>query len=213
MKTDELVAMLARSAGPVAAKHRVSRLWAVASGAIVASVVLMVVTFGLRPDLTEAADDPMFWAKLGYAATLAVGALLAAWRLSLPGRAVSAAPVAIVVPVFVMFALAALALLGADADARLPLLLGSTWQYCPTNIALLSAPAVGLLMWLAHGLAPTRPALAGAAVGLTGGGIGAFAYALHCPESAAPFVAVWYLLGMLIPALVGAAIGARLLRW
>ena len=36
---------------------------------------------------------------------------------------------------------------------------------------------------------------------------------LHCPEMAAPFVAVWYLLGMLIPAAVGALIGKRLLRW
>jgi hypothetical protein len=38
-------------------------------------------------------------------------------------------------------------------------------------------------------------------------------YALHCPEMAAPFIGIWYLLGMLIPAAVGAAIGARALRW
>jgi hypothetical protein len=30
---------------------------------------------------------------------------------------------------------------------------------------------------------------------------------------AAPFIGIWYLLGMLIPAVIGASIGPRLLRW
>jgi hypothetical protein len=38
-------------------------------------------------------------------------------------------------------------------------------------------------------------------------------YALHCNEMQAPFLAVWYLLGMLLPAAMGAAIGPRWLRW
>jgi hypothetical protein len=63
------------------------------------------------------------------------------------------------------------------------------------------------------GLAPTRLALAGAAAGLLAGSAGALIYALHCPEMEAPFLAIWYLLGMLIPTAVGAAIGPRLLRW
>jgi hypothetical protein len=29
----------------------------------------------------------------------------------------------------------------------------------------------------------------------------------------APFLAIWYLLGMLIPTLLGALLGPRLLRW
>ena len=63
------------------------------------------------------------------------------------------------------------------------------------------------------GLAPTRLALAGAAAGLLAGAGGALIYALHCPEMAAPFLAIWYLLGMLIPTAVGALLGPRLLRW
>ncbi|HSV58580.1 MAG TPA: NrsF family protein, partial [Variovorax sp.] len=63
------------------------------------------------------------------------------------------------------------------------------------------------------GLAPTRPALAGAAAGIMAGGAGATVYALHCPELAAPFLAVWYVAGMLIPVVAGALIGPRLLRW
>jgi hypothetical protein len=30
---------------------------------------------------------------------------------------------------------------------------------------------------------------------------------------AAPFLAIWYVLGMAIPAGIGAIVGARLLRW
>jgi hypothetical protein len=38
-------------------------------------------------------------------------------------------------------------------------------------------------------------------------------YTLHCPELAAPFLGLWYVLGMLLPALAGAALGPWLLRW
>lgn len=213
MKTDDLVAMLARNAEPVAARAGRRRRFVVAGAALLASFVLMAVTLGLRPDLAQATADPMFWMKLGYAAALALAALIVAWRLFVPGRKLAAAPLGIAAPLLLMSALAVAALIGAEAGARLPMLLGSTWKSCPTNIALLSIPAVALLMWFARDFAPTRPALAGAAVGFTGGAIAALVYSLHCPEMAAPFVAVWYLLGMLIPAAVGAVLGRRLLRW
>ena len=45
------------------------------------------------------------------------------------------------------------------------------------------------------------------------GGAGASVYALHCVELAAPFFAVWYVLGISLPAVVGALIGRRFLRW
>jgi hypothetical protein len=38
-------------------------------------------------------------------------------------------------------------------------------------------------------------------------------YALHCPEVEAPFLAVWYVGGMALPVLAGAALAHRLLRW
>jgi hypothetical protein len=53
------------------------------------------------------------------------------------------------------------------------------------------------------GLAPTRLARAGAAAGLLAGAIAESIYALHCPEMAAPFLAVFYVGAMSIPVLVG----------
>ncbi len=55
--------------------------------------------------------------------------------------------------------------------------------------------------------------MSGAAAGLLAGSLGALVYCLHCPELAAPFLGTWYLLGMLIPALIGSLLGPRLLRW
>ena len=69
------------------------------------------------------------------------------------------------------------------------------------------------MLWAVKGLAPTRPALAGACVGLASAAAGAAVYVLHCPEMQAPFLAVWYALGMFLPAAVGAVVGADLLRW
>jgi hypothetical protein len=43
--------------------------------------------------------------------------------------------------------------------------------------------------------------------------MGALAYALHCPEVAAPFLGVWYVAGMLIPTIAGALLGPIVLRW
>ena len=67
--------------------------------------------------------------------------------------------------------------------------------------------------WALKGAAPTRLAWAGAGAGLLAGALGALVYALHCPEMATPFLAVWYLVGIAIPTALGAILGPRLLRW
>ncbi len=96
---------------------------------------------------------------------------------------------------------------------RTAVLMGDTWQACPLNVALLSAPALALALRAMRGLAPTRLRLAGAAAGLLAGAIGALAYTLHCPELTLPFIGAWYVLGMAIPVAVGAAVGTRVLQW
>ncbi len=62
-------------------------------------------------------------------------------------------------------------------------------------------------------LAQTGLRPAGAMAGLLAGSVATVAYCLHCPEMEVPFWAVWYVVGMLIPALAGWLLGPRLLRW
>ncbi len=74
-------------------------------------------------------------------------------------------------------------------------------------------PLLAVLLGGMRRFAPRSPALAGFAAGLVAGGFGAAAYALWCGETSMTFIAVWYSLGIGLVALIGAVLGARLLRW
>ena len=213
MRTGDLVRMLA-AAEPALPPARVARRYALALGCgALAATLLMALSLGVRPDLAEAVRLPMFWAKLGYAGALAAAGLVATLRLSRPGARLGRAPAAAAAIVAAMWLLAALALARAEPARWTPLVFGDTWRSCPLLIALLSAPFFVAALWAMKGLAPTRLALAGGAAGFLAGAAGALVYALHCPELAAPFLGLWYLAGMLIPAALGALAGPRLLRW
>ena len=213
MQTDELVRMLARGLEPTP-PGAAQRRWTLALAASVPIAGgLMLVVLGLQPDLQRVATLPMFWLKLVLPLALCAGALQAASRLARPGATLGASAVWLATPVLVIWGVAALALLNAAPAARPTLLFGDTWQVCPLYIASLSVPMLMATLWALRGLAPTRLRLAGAAAGLLSGAAAAGVYALHCPELAAPFIAVWYLLGILLPAVVGALVGPRVLRW
>jgi len=213
MKTDALISMLATGAGAVdagAARRRFALALALGG---TSALLLMAVLMGVRPDLARMALEPMFWTKLAYCAALAAAALALAVRMARPGAHASGAAWLLAGPLFVMWLLAALVLGGAAAYERETLVFGTTWRACAFSIAFLSLPLFAGLLWAMQGLAPTRLALAGAAAGVLSGAAAALIYSLHCPELGAPFLGIWYPLGMLMPAAAGAMIGPRLLRW
>jgi hypothetical protein len=213
MKTDELINMLATGAAPIEPDAGVRRVALALGWGLFGATLLMALLLGVRADLAQALRLPMFWAKLGVPAVATLAALQLARRLGLPGRGPGRAPLLLSTLLLLAWTGAAAVLLAAAPEARPQLIFGATWKTCPFNIALLSSPVFIGMFWAMKGLAPTRPALAGAAAGLLAGAAGAAVYALHCPEMAAPFLAIWYVLGMLIPALLGALLGPRLLRW
>ena len=194
--------------------HRAVRHFAVAlaCGAF-ASALLMVVLLGVRPDLGQAVLLPMFWVKFAYVASLALTSAIVAMRLSRPGRTLGRIPSALAVPVLGMWMLAAFVFASADPAERRLLLFGGTPTTCPLFIAMLSLPVFLAASLAMKRLAPTRLRLAGGGAGLGSGWLGALVYSWHCQEMAAPFLGIWYLLGVLIPTCVGALLGPRLLRW
>ena len=213
MKTDELIHLLAADERPVQ-RTAIEQRFAVATAAGIAGAgVLMLALFGLRPDLLATMALPMFWGKLVFAAALAAAGVALLRRMARPGMRVGYAALWLAVPPLVLWALALVALAQVPAAERAPLILGSTWRTCPFNIAALSVPAFVAGFWALKGAAPTRLAWAGAGAGLLAGALGALVYALHCPEMATPFLAVWYLAGIAIPTALGAVLGPRLLRW
>jgi len=213
MKTDDLISMLAKGAIAVESNTLQRRYVGGLGWGAFGATLVMAIWLGVRPDITEAVWLPMFWVKLAFPGVLFTGALLAALRLSRPSMRLGRIPVLLVAPVLGMWLLAAITLLGTEPASREPLIYGVSWSVCSFYIAAVSVPAFVAALWAMKGLAPTSPVWAGAASGLLAGTLGAAIYALHCPEMAAPFLAIWYLLGMLIPAVVGAIVGPFLLRW
>ena len=213
MKTDDLISMLANGVEAVE-PNALQRRYVTALGwGAFGATLLMALWLGVRPDMVKAVALPMFWMKLAYPGVLLAGALLAVLRLSRPGTQLGRAPLVMAAPVLAIWLMAAWILMQATPAGRDELIFGVSWSVCPAYIAALSVPVFVAVMWAMKGLAPTRPVVAGAAAGLASGSMGALIYALHCPEMAAPFLGIWYLLGMLIPAVAGGVLGRWLLRW
>jgi len=213
MKTEDLIGLLAAGETRVA-PHLVRQRFAVALGwSMPLAALVMVIVYGLRGDLVQALSGTVFWMKLAFAGALALFAGLATDRLGRPGMRVAGVWAGLAAPVVLLWLAAAAALLGADPAERAELVFGSSWRSCPFNIALISLPLLAAMLWFVKGMAPTEPALAGASAGLLSGAVATLIYALHCPESSVTFVGIWYVLGIAIPTLVGAALGPRLLRW
>lgn len=213
MKTDDLITML--SSGPdVALAARPARATALPLLAgLLASAALMLAILGLRPDLGLELTLPAYWLKLVFSLALAGAGGLAVKRLAAPGASTRALPLFVAGPVLALWAVAGGALWLAAPESRADLFWGSTWRYCPLLIAVLSLPLLAAALHILRGRAPTRLRLAGAAAGFAAGGAAAVVYCLHCPEMSPVFVGSWYLLGVLIPTALGAALGPRALAW
>jgi hypothetical protein len=213
MKTDDLISLLARQAQPVDRRAPARRFGFALLCGLASATVLMAVFLGVRPDLRQVIPMPIFWLRLGFAVAVGAGALVVTLRLSRPGVRVGAGWMGLSLPIAAAWIASAVIVLGAPADDRLPLILGHTWKICSTIIAVLSLPSFAAMLWAVRSMAPVRLRLAGASAGMLAGATAAVAYCLHCPEMAPPFWSVWYLLGMLAPAALGALLGPRVLRW
>lgn len=177
-------------------------------------VTFAIVALGLRcQPLLAAAQQPWFWMKTAYTGLLTLAGVVMMKRLSMPGARIGAAPMVAALVVLAMLAAAAGQILSVSPGARLALWLGHTWKVCSPLILLLALPIYACLVVAIRRLAPTRPAVAGAAAGFAAGALAATLYGLHCPEQAAAFVATWYTLGIAAATALGAISGDRLLRW
>lgn len=213
MKTDDFISLLATGVAPVD-RHALTKRFGIAvlAGAAGATLIMAMV-LGIRRDLAVVAATPIFWAKIALPLCVMLGSLWMSTRLARPGVRTGGSGWLIAAPVAAVWLAGAYVLMAAPDDARLALVLGKTWRVCPFNIAMLSVPGFIAVFWALKGLAPTRLALTGAVGGLLAGSTATLAYCLHCPEMGIPFWGAWYLLGMAVPAIVGAVLGPRVLRW
>jgi len=214
MKTSDLIAALAASdAAPVRPAAPAFRLAPAALIGACAAGIVLALWLGFQP-LTAAVGASWFWMKAGYSLAAALAGFLLLIRLARPGARPGLAGAGIAVAAFVVIWMMAMdASMRAGAAQAPALWLGSTWRVCPWRILALAAPIYLAVIVVLRRLAPTRLSLTGAAAGLLAGGLSAAVYGLYCQENTAPFVAVWYSLGIAVSALAGAFAGPRLLRW
>lgn len=211
MKTDTLIDMLARQAGPAPRALAARRLSPAALAGLLVSAAVAIAWFGAIPMQMFGTVVP--WMKMAYAGTLAMAAAWLTARLSRPAAPVRQAELATALVVLAMVLVGAASLLSTPAGERMDALLGMSWLTCPWSVLTLSLPALAATLWAVRGLAPTQPRAAGFAAGLLAGSVGAFGYALSCPEVSPAFVAVWYTLGIVFTGGVGAILGPQVLRW
>ena len=208
MRTDDLIDALAQDAGPSRAPPR--RLAIVAGLGALAALVLVLAWLHTRHDLMPAMRGGMFWMKALYTGALGLAGYLAIERLSRPeGSGRRGWMLGGVV--LGLFALAGV--VQAIMSPDIQMLRGHSWHVCSRNILMLGLPMLILGLWAVRGMAPTRPVAAGFATGLFAGGVAATVYGLHCAENTFTFVALWYSLGVLSVAVLGALIGRWALRW
>ncbi|MHC8339374.1 DUF1109 domain-containing protein [Pseudomonas sp. HLT2-19-2] len=213
MNTDDFISMLASGVAPVDRRTLAKRFSGAVLAGLLSATLLVVAIMGVRPDLGHVMATPIFWAKIAFPLCLMIGALSMVMRLARPGVTSGPGKILIVAAVAAVWVGAIYVLMVAAPDDRLAIILGETWQVCALNITLLSIPGFIAVFWALRGLAPTNLTLSGACGGLLASAMATIAYSLHCPETQVPFWGGWYLLGMLVPTVLGALLGRRWLRW
>ena len=212
MRTDALIALIARDAVPAGARRFAPMLGGAALLGAAVSALALIAWLGMRP-MHAAMHSPSFWMKAAYTLLIAVAGLAVTARLARPGGRMGPAIWLAIVAVVWLSMMAGMETMRAPAGSMGALWLGHTWAICPARIIVLATPVFVAALIVLRRMAPTRPTLAGGMAGLLAGALGASVYGLYCQETAAAFVVAWYSLGMAACAALGAAIGGRLLRW
>ena len=213
MKTERLVDLLSTNLEPVKGKETGRTLtWAIAIGAIAAFVV-MLATVGLRTKAGAAFDVPFLLLKVLFMVSVIGLGVALLTRLLRPGQPAGRLLSLVLLPFVVMGVACLIALALRQPSAWGSMIMGTQWLMCLFCIPLFAAVPLALLIWALRKGAPTNLRRTGAVAGLVAGALGAVAYAFHCPDDSVPFITFWYGAMLGFCALVGAALGPRLLRW
>lgn len=203
----------ARAARPIAPKS----VWesnaknaAAISGAAIASLGLIIVVFGIRPDLMDADVALIVTAKLAFS-LMAVG--LSSIFLTKLTHADGAHRSTLVLMSLPLLGAMALATLGMFADPNWDAMIrGDRWIRCLVSVPIMTVLPFITIMCAVRAASPADAARTGALVGLVSSAVSVTAYALHCPLDPAPFVALWFGGTSFLCMLSGAMLGPRLLR-
>ena len=209
MKTEQLIASLASEAAPKkpAAPPLKQLVWWVCGGA--AYVAVLLIFFGLRPDLSARLHAPLFLAELAALAGIVLATGLAAIALSFPDRYQQSWIVRLpLVPLLAFIIILALASQGTPMPP--PPQHGVECLLC---ISLFTLIPGALLLYRLRQQASVEYHLAGGLAMLAAFSLGALAFRLSEPTDAITHLIEWHYLPMLVFGLFGLWLGQRFLKW
>ncbi len=212
MRTDDLIAQLASGLEPVKRGSVIRLLMGALVLGLAGSALVMLMVLGPRHHLDAAMAHTGVWTKLAYSFAIAAIGLWLVERAGRPGAGMTRPALMLALPLAAVLLLAARQMSAPGADIPL-LVMGHSSRVCAFNVLIVALPTLAATFWALRRLAPTRLTLAGAGAGLLAGAAGAFVYCFHCNEEAAPFIAIWYTLGIGVTAALGALLGRHVLRW
>jgi hypothetical protein len=213
MKTDDLIEALGTNIEPVGGGHlRVALITALVVGGSIA-VCLVLAIFGVPKSEFGTEFSALRLLGLAFTCGLVLAGASYLFRAARPGDS-GRASFAVIVLLFLAIFLAAIVVLAfAHAAVRQEMLFGQQWVPCLICIPLFAIAPFALLVFALRKEAPTNLTWTGAVAGLVAGALGAAAFAFHHPEVSIPFIALWYGAAILLCAIIGGALGPRLLRW
>ncbi|MGV1849163.1 MULTISPECIES: NrsF family protein [unclassified Rhizobium] len=210
LETDTVIKTMAREAGTGRAPMRlVTAMVLAAVASLVMSVALVLLIYGIQPDVEATIASGPFLHKVASMLLLACGSIFLVIAAGRPDGS----------PLWIAGLLPGLSLLayGTIADqSGLPVLgrSGISAPGCVIVIVILSVPALAVNIGALRSCGvTTRPSLAGATAGLLAGALGAAAYALACKNDGGLFVAIWYSTAVTAVTFIGALVGRRWLAW
>lgn len=191
---------------------RVSRAIASVLTIAIAAAVLIVSVKGARTDVVALDPNPMFLLRAGLLLLLGGGCGWAALSMASPsvGKQGQSWKMAIAAAALLPLAALILAISGRAEIAMANVHFGLQCMFFSGLSGL--ATAVPMVLWLRRG-APTSPERAGWLTGVASGGLGAFAYGLHCPFNDVVYIGLWYSLAAGLCAVAGRLVVPRLIRW
>jgi hypothetical protein len=191
---------------------RLSRGISTVAALMGAAIVFILLIKGMRADLRAADPDPMFLLRGGLLLLLGCASGYAVLSMASPavGKPGQSWKMAVAAAALLPMTALVVAMLGRGDVAMANCLYGLDCMAFSTLGAL--ATAIPMVLWLRRG-APTSPARAGWLTGVASGGLGAFAYGLHCPFNDVVYIGLWYTLAVGFCAVVGRLVVPRLIRW
>jgi hypothetical protein len=210
--TEHLIDRLAADLQPTRAMRFGAGIVRVAL-ATAATLLLVLLWPGMRPDVRSGALTPMFLISQGLFLLLGLAAATTVILMGNPqvGNRHDGWKWALAMTSLLPLAAIIIALVNGRSSS--PLFMPTHDIFClahGTGFGLLVGAA--LLLWLRRG-APASPPRAGLLTGIAAGSIGIFAYSFSCPLDSIYHVGIWHSMAVIVSALLGRAIVPGLIRW